>query len=54
MAVIPVKLSISLMLGRIAVAKRPYVIGLYIITALLTIIALLGLIYIVFRCTPVA
>ncbi|KAK6383270.1 hypothetical protein LTR65_010326 [Meristemomyces frigidus] len=45
-SVIPVKLSISFMLGRIAVAKRPYVIGLYFMSALLTIMTLLG------KCQP--
>lgn len=54
MAVIPVKLSISLMLGRIAIVKRPLVIGLYVLSTLLTIITLVGLFYIVFRCTPVS
>ncbi|KAK5116842.1 hypothetical protein LTR85_009102 [Meristemomyces frigidus] len=49
LSVIPVKLSISFMLGRIAVAKRPYVIGLYVISAILTIMTLLGVFYIIFR-----
>ncbi|TKA65866.1 hypothetical protein B0A55_07942 [Friedmanniomyces simplex] len=54
LAVIPVKLSISFMLGRIAVAKRPWVIGLYIISVLVTTITLLGFFYIIFRCTPIS
>ena len=51
---IPVKLSISFMLARIAVVKRPLIIGLYIISALLTTITLLGFFYIIFRCTPIS
>lgn len=54
MSVIPVKLSISCMLGRIAVAKRPYMIVLYVMSGLLTFMTLLGMFYIAFRCTPVS
>jgi len=42
------------MLGRIAVVKRPLITGLYIISALLTTITLLGFFYIIFRCTPIS
>ncbi|KAK3074099.1 hypothetical protein LTR53_003746 [Teratosphaeriaceae sp. CCFEE 6253] len=54
LAVIPVKLSISFMLGRIAVAHRPLIIGLYVMSALFTTLTLLGFFYIIFRCTPIS
>ncbi|KAK5108898.1 hypothetical protein LTR62_007700 [Meristemomyces frigidus] len=53
LAIIPVKLSIAFMLGRIAVAKRPWIAALYLICAMLTVVTLAGMFYIIFRCTPI-
>ncbi|KAK5683948.1 hypothetical protein LTS10_003811 [Elasticomyces elasticus] len=47
-------MSISFMLARIAVAKRPWVIGLYAISSAVTTLLIVGFFYIIFRCTPVS
>jgi len=53
-SVIPVKLSISFLLVRIAGIKQAYVYSLYAVCALTTIMNLIALFYIVFRCAPVS
>lgn len=53
-AVVPIKLSISFMLARIADPKRKYVYALWGMSGLMTTMNLISLFYIVFECKPVA
>ncbi len=52
--IIPVKLSISLMLIRIAESRRGYIYAQYIIIAMFTVMNLIAALYIIFQCNPVA
>ncbi|KAK5114356.1 hypothetical protein LTR62_002608 [Meristemomyces frigidus] len=57
LAVVPIKLSLALTigrLGRIASGKQPYIYAIYVLTAILTAITMAGMFYIIFRCTPVS
>lgn len=52
-AIIPVKLSISFMLMRIASPMKGYVWSLYGISAMFTLMNTIAFFYIVFQCNPV-
>lgn len=53
-AIIFIKLSITFMLVRVAAPMKKYLWGLWFMAALVTIMNLISLFYIVFRCNPVA
>ncbi|KAJ8111734.1 hypothetical protein OPT61_g5736 [Boeremia exigua] len=52
-AIIPIKLSISFMLIRIASNRLRYIYSLYVVSAMFTTMNLIALLYIVFQCWPV-
>jgi hypothetical protein len=51
--IIPVKLSISFMLVRIAENRKVYIYIQYVIMAMFTFINLIAAFYIIFQCDPV-
>ncbi|KAL6155506.1 hypothetical protein ACJQWK_05210 [Exserohilum turcicum] len=53
-AIIPIKLSISFMLIRIASGRTRYISSLYAVSAMFVIMNLIALLYIVFQCAPVS
>ncbi|KAI5364727.1 hypothetical protein Slin15195_G042650 [Septoria linicola] len=53
-AIIPIKLSISLMLMRVAGPKKKYVNSLWAMTALFVTMNAIAFFYIIFRCSPVS
>ncbi|CAG5174661.1 uncharacterized protein ALTATR162_LOCUS7834 [Alternaria atra] len=52
-AIIPIKLSISFMLVRIASGKKKYIHSLYAVSAMFTVMNFIALFYIIFHCSPV-
>ncbi|KAK4495206.1 hypothetical protein PRZ48_013533 [Zasmidium cellare] len=54
LAIIPVKLSISLMLMRVAGPKKNYIYALWVMSALFIVMNLIAFFYIIFRCNPVS
>ncbi|TGO44020.1 hypothetical protein BCON_0649g00020 [Botryotinia convoluta] len=52
-AIIPIKLSISFMLMRIATGRRVYINSIYAMSAIFTIMNLIAFLYIIFQCSPV-
>ncbi|KAH8900015.1 hypothetical protein GQ53DRAFT_835996 [Thozetella sp. PMI_491] len=52
--IIPIKLSISLMLVRIAQGRKAYVWSQYVVMGLFTTMNLIAAFYIIFQCSPVA
>jgi hypothetical protein len=52
-AIIPIKLSISFMLIRIASNKKQYTYSLYAVSAMFTTMNLIAMLYIIFHCRPV-
>jgi hypothetical protein len=52
-AIIPIKLSISFMLIRIASRKKAYTYAVYAISVMFTLMNLIALLYIIFQCKPV-
>ncbi|TEY35781.1 hypothetical protein BOTCAL_0579g00040 [Botryotinia calthae] len=52
-AIIPIKLSISFMLMRIATGRRVYINSIYAISTMFTIMNLIAFLYIIFQCSPV-
>jgi hypothetical protein len=52
-AIIPIKLSISFMLLRIASNKKKYTYSLYAVSAMFTSMNLIAMLYIIFHCRPV-
>ncbi|KAF2128003.1 hypothetical protein P153DRAFT_319184 [Dothidotthia symphoricarpi CBS 119687] len=52
-AIIPIKLSISAMLMRIAWGKKKYIHSLYVVSVMFTAMNLIALFYIIFQCSPV-
>ncbi|EFQ85796.1 hypothetical protein PTT_19153 [Pyrenophora teres f. teres 0-1] len=53
-AIIPIKLSISFMLIRIASRRKLFVYSLYTVSALFVTMNLIALLYIIFQCAPVS
>ncbi|KAL5114116.1 hypothetical protein ACEQ8H_008000 [Pleosporales sp. CAS-2024a] len=53
-AIIPIKMSISLMLIRIAANQKKYTYSLYTVSAIFTTMNLIALLYIIFQCKPVS
>ncbi|KAH7384393.1 hypothetical protein DE146DRAFT_770226 [Phaeosphaeria sp. MPI-PUGE-AT-0046c] len=53
-AIIPIKLSISFMLMRIAANKKKYIYSLYAISAMFTAMNVIAFMYIIFHCRPVS
>ncbi|CAC9891334.1 unnamed protein product [Aureobasidium pullulans] len=53
-AIVPIKLSISLMEMRIATSKRNYVISLWITSAMFIIMNIISLFVIIFHCNPIS
>ncbi|USP74527.1 hypothetical protein yc1106_01801 [Curvularia clavata] len=53
-AIIPIKLSISFMLIRIASRRTTYIYSLYAVSAMFIIMNLIALLYIIFQCAPVS
>ncbi|EUC28547.1 hypothetical protein COCVIDRAFT_109583 [Bipolaris victoriae FI3] len=53
-AIIPIKLSISFMLIRIASRRKTYIYSLYAVSAMFVIMNLIALLYIIFQCAPVS
>lgn len=54
LAIIPIKLSISFMLMRVAGPKKNYIYALWAMSSLFVIMNLISFFYIVFRCNPVS
>ncbi|KXT15563.1 hypothetical protein AC579_6539 [Pseudocercospora musae] len=54
LAIIPIKLSISFMLMRVAGPKKNYIYALWTMSSLFIIMNLISFFYIVFRCNPVS
>jgi hypothetical protein len=52
-AIIPIKLSISFMLIRIASNKKKYTYSLYAVSGMFTAMNLIAMLYIVFHCRPI-
>ncbi|CAG5184112.1 uncharacterized protein ALTATR162_LOCUS10916 [Alternaria atra] len=53
-AIIPIKLSISFMLIRIASRRKTYIYSLYAVSAMFIVMNLIALLYIIFQCAPVS
>ena len=53
-AIVLIKLSITFMLARVAAPMKKFIWGLWIMASLVTIMNLISLFYIVFRCNPVS
>lgn len=53
-AIIPIKLSISFMLIRIASRRKTYIYSLYAVSAMFVVMNLIALLYIIFQCAPVS
>ncbi|EME87043.1 uncharacterized protein MYCFIDRAFT_110806, partial [Pseudocercospora fijiensis CIRAD86] len=54
LAIIPIKLSISFMLIRVAGPKRNYIYALWAMSSFFIIMNLISFFYIIFRCNPVS
>ncbi|KAF7196885.1 hypothetical protein HII31_01803 [Pseudocercospora fuligena] len=54
LAIIPIKLSISFMLMRVAGPKKNYIYALWAMSTLFIVMNLISFFYIVFRCNPVS
>ncbi|KAF7576992.1 hypothetical protein PtrSN002B_004345 [Pyrenophora tritici-repentis] len=53
-AIIPIKLSISFMLIRIASRRKLFVYSLYAVSAMFVTMNLIALLYIIFQCAPIS
>ncbi|KAK3684608.1 hypothetical protein LTR37_020108 [Vermiconidia calcicola] len=53
-SIIPIKLSISFMIARVAGPKRGYVYALWAVAGLMTVTNLVALLFIMFNCRPLA
>ncbi|RDW72215.1 hypothetical protein BP5796_08249 [Coleophoma crateriformis] len=53
-SIIPIKLSISFMIVRVAVGRRGYVFSQYVVMSMFTTINLIAAFYIIFQCNPVS
>ena len=54
LSIIPIKLSVTFMLMRVAGPKRHYVTALWVMASLFIVMNLISFFYIVFRCDPVS
>ncbi|KAI4625150.1 uncharacterized protein J4E87_004996 [Alternaria ethzedia] len=53
-AIIPIKMSISFMLIRIASRRKAYIYSLYTVSAMFIVMNLIAMLYIIFQCAPVS
>ena len=53
-AIIPIKMSITFMLIRIASRKVIYIYALWVVSAMFIVMNLIAMLYIIFQCTPVS
>ncbi|CAN9089920.1 unnamed protein product [Alternaria alternata] len=53
-AIIPIKMSITFMLIRIASRRVTYIYALWVVSAMFIVMNLIAMLYIIFQCTPVS